>query len=284
MTQPASSCLNCGAALTGEFCSTCGQKVPRTDLTLRDFLHDTTEQLANWDGKIPQTLKTLLLKPGALTIDFLEGRRARWLLPLRVYLICSVAYFVGKQLVETVTDRSARPVANASLKLTGDNGSTTLSAEDSVEIAQGLPARIFGKDRLLRAAADSEKLGREINAALPKAMFVLLPFFALLTRVAWHNRLPRYPAHLYLALHVHAAWFVALLVNALKTPLWSPLAAVIGLASSVYLVWYALVAMKRVFGESWARTLVKSTLVTVVYGFAFMAVGMALLGYAITRM
>jgi hypothetical protein len=57
-------CLNCGAALSGAYCARCGQKSTQPDLTLGGFLHETTHELTHWDGKIPATLKTLLLKPG----------------------------------------------------------------------------------------------------------------------------------------------------------------------------------------------------------------------------
>ena len=283
-SSPAAACLNCGAPLSGEFCSTCGQRVPHTDLTLREFLHETTEQLVNWDGKIPQTLKTLLTKPGALTIDFLAGRRARWLLPLRVYLICSLTYFVTKAVIESATNRSARSMAEISI--TNDDGSTTLTPEVIAEIERGLPARIFGKDRLVRAASNPKQLNAEINTAFPKAMFVLLPFFALLTRIAWRKRVPRYPAHLYFALHVHAAWFAALTVNIFANDwlLPIPVAVVIGLAVISYIVWYALVASRLVFQDSWGKTLLKSAAISVIYGAAFGAVAMLLLGYALTRM
>jgi hypothetical protein len=58
---------------------------------------------------------------------------------------------------------------------------------------KGLPARIFGVERLERAAANSAQLNRAIKSAFPKAMFVLLPLFALLTDVAWRRKMPRYP-------------------------------------------------------------------------------------------
>jgi hypothetical protein len=282
-SAPVAACLNCGAPLTGEFCSTCGQRVPHTDLTLREFLHETTEQLVNWDGKIPQTLKTLITKPGVLTIDFLEGRRARWLLPLRVYLICSVAYFVAKPMVEAVTHRSAREMAQISL--TDSEGSTTLTPEQVTEIEEGLPARIFGKERLMRAVNNSKQLNQEIDKAFPKAMFVLLPFFALLTRIAWRKRLPRYPAHLYIALHVHAAWFAVMFFATIVGGFLPTNAAiVVGLALAIYLVWYPFVAFRRLFGESWPRTLVKSVGIAAVYFIAWGLVGVALLGIALATM
>lgn len=257
--------------------------MPHTDLTLREFLNETTEQLANWDGKIPQTLKTLVLKPGLLTKDFLAGRRARWLMPLRVYLICSVAYFVAKPAVEAITHRSAREMARFSL--TDSTGSIQLSAEDSAEVAKGLPARLFGAEHLLRAARDSKRLNKEINASMPRAMFVLLPIFALLTRLAWRKRLPRYPAHLYLALHVHAAWFAAMTVSTILGG-WVPLAiaGVVGVAMAVYIVWYALASFRNVFEESWVRTIAKSAVVGFAYLLCFSLVSAGLLGIAITRM
>lgn len=51
---------------------------------------------------------------------------------------------------------------------------------------------------------------RAVTASYPKAMFVLLPLFALLTNLAYRRTAPRYPAHLYFALHEHAAGFGAL--------------------------------------------------------------------------
>ena len=70
------ACLNCGRPLTGAFCAGCGQKQMPLDLTLMEFLHASTQELTNWDGKIPGTLKALFFQPGRLTLDFFAGRRA----------------------------------------------------------------------------------------------------------------------------------------------------------------------------------------------------------------
>jgi Protein of unknown function (DUF3667) len=92
----AERCLNCGRVLTGQYCAGCGQKKRDFDPTLREFLHETTQEPSNWDGKIPNTLRALFFNPGRLTLDVLAGRRARWLMPLRVYLICSLAFFASR--------------------------------------------------------------------------------------------------------------------------------------------------------------------------------------------
>ncbi len=278
------ACLNCNGPLTGPYCAQCGQKIPHTNLTLRELLHDATEELAHWEGKIPSTLATLLLKPGVLTRDFLAGRRARWLPPLRVYLICSVAYFAMGPLIEAITQRPVEgPVK---FGITDTDGSGQLTPEQRREIEAGFPARVFGMDRLERALSDPAAINREVNLLLPKGMFVLLPLFALLTHVAWRRQMPRYPAHLYVALHIHAAWFAALALTTMVMGL-IPLRAVqtvVGMSMVVYVVWYGLTAMRRVFGQSWPRTIGKAAAVTIVYMVCQVVVSFFLLAYAIRRM
>ena len=278
------ACLNCGRPLSGPYCAGCGQKKRDTDPTLREFLHETTAELAQWDGKIPGTLKTLFLKPGALTLDFLAGRRARWLQPLRLYLICSLAFFVSKPLAQAISKRSGNDIAE--ITITNPDGSKTLTPEALEEIEGGVPARVFGRDRLLRAAVNNDQLNREIDAVLPKALFVLLPVFALLTMVAWRRRLPRYPAHLYVSLHLHAAWFGAFAVSTLLQAAFTsvPIIVAISLSAVVYVAAYGLLAVRRIFGDSWPTTIAKAAAVTVVYGFCLFTVSLALLAYVLTKM
>jgi hypothetical protein len=278
------ACLNCGAPLAGAYCSRCGQKVARPDLTLAGFLHETTHELTHWDGKIPATLKTLLLRPGLLTRDFLEGRRVRWLAPFRVYLICSVAFFASKPVVEAITHRSARAVAGVTIN--ADDGSRTLTPEARQQLAEGLPARIFGIERLEAAAAQGPRLNRELDAAFPKAMFVLLPVFAVLTHLAWRKTRPGYPAHLYVALHIHAAVFAAMTILAIVIG-FIPSDTVAAIASVVFIVyvgWYGLVALHWIFEDSWPKSIAKSVAVAAVYFLCVGVVSFALLIYAITRM
>jgi hypothetical protein len=282
MAATPSTCLNCGAALTGAYCARCGQKAVNPDPTLEGFIHETTHELVHWDGKIPATLKTLFLRPGILTVDFLEGRRARWLMPLRVYLICSLAFFGGRVLIDELGLRSTREMAGVSIR-----GSRTgpLTPEERQQIAEGLPGRIIGVERLERAAADPKRFNREFEQALPRAMFILLPVFALLTNLGWKKVHPRYPAHLYVALHLHAVAFGGLLMLSLVAGLTGSagLSMVAGIAFLTYLVWYFLRTLQLVFHEPWAKTIFKAGIVAGVYGICLFLVGMSLLAYAVSR-
>ena len=280
----ATSCLNCGTPLTGLFCSSCGQKIPRGDLTLRELAHELGEELSHWDGKIPQTLKALFFKPGLLTEDFLAGRRARWLPPLRLYLIVTFAYFVSKPLVEGITHRTAKAVQQITVIDSTGHSPAKVTPAVRRELEESSLSRFFGEARLEHAVADAPRLNAIIQGIYPKAMFVLLPIFALLTRLAWPRH--RYPAHLYPALHLFSAWFGVFTVSAWATAL-SPGVngdAVIQTLAIVYCGWYALVAMHRIFGDSWGRTLAKLVAVTAGYLVAFSVVSLGMLAYAVFQM
>ncbi len=278
------ACLNCGAALTGPYCATCGQKRRHSDLTLREFLHETTQELTQLDGKVPHTLKTLFLEPGRLTMDFLVGRRARWLLPLRLYLICSVAYFLSDALAERITHRSER--ALAAVTVTNADGSRSLTPEGRMQLEAGLPARVFGLERMEHAIANNAQFNTAIDSAYPKAMFLLVPLFALLTHIVWRRKQPRYPAHLYLALHLHAAWFGAVALVTLATAFTSSsnLLMISGYVILAYVVWYGMVGLRRVFGDTWLRTIAKAVVIGIVYATCLVAASVLILGYAIAMM
>jgi Protein of unknown function (DUF3667) len=65
-------CPNCGTTLQGRFCHACGQKTGSAHISLHDFAHEAWHEFAHVDGKIAQTLRLLVFKPGALTQEFLN--------------------------------------------------------------------------------------------------------------------------------------------------------------------------------------------------------------------
>ncbi len=274
-------CLNCGTQLAGPYCAQCGQHEVDPDLTLREFLGETTQELAHWEGKVPQTLKTLFLEPGRLTLDFFAGRRARWLTPLRLYLICSVAYFLSVALAERVSHRIGRQLDDMTIR--NSDGSKSLRPDARQQIAEGLPARFFGIEKVEHALVNGEKFQRASDTAYSKSIFVLLPFFALLTNVAWRRRMPRYPSHLYFALHIYAAWFGAFAITTLATFFASSTTALVisGTVAMVYGIVYALLALKRVFGDSWLRTILKSAFVASAYLVGVFGVSVLVLAVAL---
>ena len=92
--KPLTHCENCGAPLTGEFCSQCGQHAIDYRRSILRVLWDAADSFLNWDTKFLHSMNQLLVHPWHLTNDFNAGRRARYVHPLRLYLIASIVFFL----------------------------------------------------------------------------------------------------------------------------------------------------------------------------------------------
>ena len=99
------SCLNCGTLLSGPYCAECGQHDLPPEPPLKELVAEAWDAFVSVDGKVASTLKLLLLRPGALTQEYLQGRRARFLPPLRLYLICSLLFFLASAVKPNPTNR-----------------------------------------------------------------------------------------------------------------------------------------------------------------------------------
>lgn len=91
---PQELCANCGAPVTGRYCGACGQRLEPPLHTLWHFMSVAAEDLTHADSRIWRTLAALLFRPGSLTAEFIRGRRARYLPPVRLYLVLSVVFFL----------------------------------------------------------------------------------------------------------------------------------------------------------------------------------------------
>lgn len=88
-------CLNCGADLAGQFCHHCGEKVlhPK-DKAFSSWMKETLLNLAQLDGKMITTIKSLVKAPGVMALDYARGKRVPYLKPLSLFLIANLLYFL----------------------------------------------------------------------------------------------------------------------------------------------------------------------------------------------
>ena len=87
-------CANCGAPLTGEYCATCGQRHEPHVHTIAHFASEAFESITHADSRLWRTLGYLLTRPGLLTREFFDGKRARYLPPFRLYIVISLVFFL----------------------------------------------------------------------------------------------------------------------------------------------------------------------------------------------
>ena len=96
---PLTHCENCGTELRGHYCSNCGQAAIDYRRSFRHVIVDVLDSFLNWDSKFVRTIGLLLWRPGWLTNQFVDGRRVRFLHPLRLYLLVSIVFFLCAKLI-----------------------------------------------------------------------------------------------------------------------------------------------------------------------------------------
>lgn len=87
-------CLNCGTIVIGRFCHVCGQENLQPKETVWQLVTHFFNDITHFDGKFFQTLKVLLLRPGFLSKEYILGRRASYLNPVRMYVFTSAIFFL----------------------------------------------------------------------------------------------------------------------------------------------------------------------------------------------
>jgi len=92
--KPLPLCLNCGTTLSGQYCGNCGQRATSRLISVWELLRDAFGDLLELDSRLWRTLMPLIARPGQLTRDYLEGRRARYMPPFRMYLVLSIVFFL----------------------------------------------------------------------------------------------------------------------------------------------------------------------------------------------
>lgn len=88
------NCLNCGQNVEKHYCSNCGQANLELKENFWQFISHSIAHYFHFDNKFFQTLSPLLTKPGEVTLDYLAGKRARYINPISMYIFVSIVYFI----------------------------------------------------------------------------------------------------------------------------------------------------------------------------------------------
>ena len=88
------TCLNCNTQLHGRFCHVCGQENTDPRESIWSIISHFFNDITHFDGKFFTTAGKLLVKPGFLPLEFIKGRRASYLHPIRLYVFTSAVFFI----------------------------------------------------------------------------------------------------------------------------------------------------------------------------------------------
>ena len=76
------------------YCHICGQENVEPKESVWHLVTHYFNDITHFDGKFFSTLKLLLLRPGFLPAEYVRGRRASYLNPIRMYIFTSFLFFL----------------------------------------------------------------------------------------------------------------------------------------------------------------------------------------------
>lgn len=242
------SCPNCAACVIDRYCGACGQKYPvAEDRQLRHFLTEAGMQLVQIDGKLWQTFKYLVLKPGQLSAFDIAGVRRRFMSPLAIFLAVMVLYFYKP----TMTD-FALPLSDQYIQW---YGAWARAYVDSLQLVGS-------------AYTDyAERFWRQETDLARSLVLLHAPLLALWLWALHANKKLRFVDHLVVALHF---WALLVIYSLLLQPLLLGIGMLLAQlqiseqAAAPYLVWvliripfllFLLLTIKNAYQQTWPAAL-----------------------------
>jgi len=252
-----SRCIECGAALTGPFCSQCGEAARHHDYSLRHAAEEIVETLFHVDGRVLSTFRALIGAPGQLASNFLAGRRRQQMGPVQLFLVCNLLYF----LIQPFT--IAAP-------FTSTLGMQTTARPWSAMARRLADARIA--QRHLTPDAYVDRFNETAHLQGKTLVVLMVPIFAVGAWALFGRTRRFYAEHLVFAFYLYAFMILWMGVSTLvaRWPLImalqhgqgdladNALSIFVAVPFAVYLFFAAL----RTYGESVPRTLLKAAALT----------------------
>lgn len=259
--------------------------------TVRELMRDAAGHLVAFDSRLWRTLYYLMFRPGLLTVEYLRGRRKRYVRPARLFFVTAILLFAVIRFAGTppsITDdvnvdlhkapSGAKPVepgpAVAGSHPAAPPRPAVVHVDDEddrwlEDVSKQLPGELHKRIDRFRHLSLEDKVDQVYSGVLrfaPYAMVMLLPVFALLQKLSYlpgrrrHPERPnRYAEHLVYGAHLHA--FAFLMIGAIVL---APV-VMVQFAFALWIAVYVSRARNRVYGGGWLGGLLRIVGVALVY-------------------
>ncbi|TZF82348.1 DUF3667 domain-containing protein [Cognatilysobacter lacus] len=160
------TCENCGTMLQGEFCHACGQGAHNPLHDVRHALEEVFESFWHLDGRAFRTLRDLLV-PGRVACNYLAGQRARYIPPLRLFLVLTVlTFFVGQFIAGDIDDaRTGNAPIQINLHNEGGQATSFSEARTDAEVQATLERELASVAKARRQTAGVPLAGAAMDDA-----------------------------------------------------------------------------------------------------------------------
>jgi len=190
--------------------------------------------------------------------------------------------------METTLTQATPAERAATAKVLADPCSEDTLKVDAGPLLERYEPRL--REACRKIVADQQSFGRALFENVPKMMFIFLPLIAAVMGVLYVRSGRYYVEHLLFVVHFHAFFFLAGIVVILLDRLADLLSGgaaeavtvaqgFLGVALVFYVPVYLLKAMRRVYEQSWWKTIPKFVLLGLAYFFSLVFTVLGLLFY-----
>ncbi len=240
-------CLNCGAEVTGKFCSNCGQENIETKENFLHLAFHVIGDFFHFDSKFFRSFIPLFTKPGFLTQEYWMGRRQHFIHPLRLFFFITIVMVI---IANAYYKKYEQQILSEKVVVTS-NSTAPATTEDKLET-----------DRKTKKVMNGvQKTFSEISAYLKYISFLLLPVYALGFKLLYRRSKRFYIDHLVYTLHLQSFAYIISSILLLCAIFISPsVRAWWPLALSGFTVIYMIASLRLLYKQSWIKTVIKSVL------------------------
>ena len=282
-------CPNCHTTLAGAWCYACGQRGEEFHRSIWRLATEAFMGLTDLDGRLWQTLPRLVLRPGKLTRDYLDGHRAVQIPPFRLFLIVLVLVFFAGGL-EISSNKQNFQLAT----LSSPEVQKQLTPKDRADLNQGLKtmrdklaqpgskaesaSTAWVRERLVHAMDNKEAFKASITEWAQRFAILMLPIAALMLSVLFVFKRGIYVFD-HLIFSMHSLSFQGLLLTAIfLLSLWLSWGFALLWIAPVHLFFH----MRSAYRISVIGTLIRMTLLFLGSSVAFgvLVAGLVVVGIA----
>ncbi|WP_299127315.1 DUF3667 domain-containing protein [uncultured Winogradskyella sp.] len=244
------NCKNCHAVLNIEanYCTSCGGKMVRHRLTLKNLFAHLSETFFNYDNKLLRTLTTLLTKPEAVICSYISGVRKRYVNPISFFglslTIAGLSVFLIKKFYLEYFDLKAWMMS----------------------------LDIFSNEISQRAL---ENYSTSDSMEYSSLMFsIIIPFLALLSWIVFYKKSYNFTEHIVIYLYTMSLYsIISVLIGQLILAVAPTFYISFVFLSYPILVLYHCFVLKRVFNLSWLELLLKTMVFLIIFLLSYIILG-----------
>lgn len=175
------TCENCGNLVDIRFCSYCGQENIETKKSFHYLFTHFIEDLVHYDNGFWKAIKHLLFSPYILTVEYLKGKRKKYVAPVKLFIFMNfLCFFLTGML--SYEESSVLKVKES------PNRQNEIQVGENVDSSSNFFTRkIKALDKKYTAQEIFDKAGEKTKYYFPKVVFAYLPLFAFFLWL-FHNK------------------------------------------------------------------------------------------------